>query len=566
MKTVLISINSKYVHTGLGIRYVAQYARDCGEEIELVEETINTRMQSVLDNLINSAADVYGFSVHIWNRRYVFELAVMLKLLRPEAVIVLGGPEVSFAVAKAFAELPVVDYIVQGEGERSFAALLKYLRKGGAVPENIAYRSADGVMLNGGTTVVEDLAILPFPYDDIEQIRDSRKIVYYECTRGCPYRCAYCLSGISKNVRKRPLEYVLRDLDRFLEAKVELVKFVDRTYNLDESYFLPIMKYLAAADTKTVFHFEIKADTLSENALDFLAKVPAGRFQFEIGIQSTNAVTLRAINRWDDWQLLSGNIKRLLETKNIHIHVDLIAGLPFEGLSEFAESFNAVHDLNADKLQLGFLKVLPGTELAAQQHKHRLVFMPQPPYEILATKYLRYHDLRMLKMLEEVFDHTGNNSCFKNTMRALISCSESNAFEFYCELTGWWHEHDGFMRQHNNKSVAKLLHGFILEKYDCRKAEVLLEILRFDVFVHIKDWRPEWLNWRRQEIFEKMSRFWRDETKVKKYVPDYEYGSWSTINKKYPVECFKYHWLTKDYGDIYVLKDTVSGKVHLLDI
>ncbi|EJX02741.1 radical SAM domain-containing protein [gut metagenome] len=286
-------------------------------------------------------AAIFAFSVHIWNKPFVFRLIGMLKKLRPEAIVVVGGPEVAFAVERTFQEQPAIDYIVQGEGELCFAELLDAAENGSAVvPKHIAYVKNGAVELNGGTTVIEDMSILPFPYPDLEQVIAEHKIVYYECTRGCPFNCSYCLSGISRSVRKRPLELVLADLDRFVAAGAELVKFVDRTYNLDEKYFLPMMQHLAALDTKATFHLEIKADMLSDKVLDFLATVPKGRFQMEIGIQSTHKPTLKAINRQDNWDRLASNVKRLLSFKNMHIHVDLIAGLPYEGLQEFSKSFN----------------------------------------------------------------------------------------------------------------------------------------------------------------------------------------------------------------------------------
>lgn len=363
MRILLTAINSKYIHTGLGLRYVGEYAKEQGHSVVLLEETVNSQILAVLEKLMAQQAEVYGFSVHIWNKPFVFRLVRMLKSLRPEAIIVLGGPEVAFDAERIFCELPETSYIVQGEGELVFSELLETLASGKPVPEHIAYVDEDGVQLNGGTTVIDDLGALPFPYPDLEQIKAEHKIVYYEATRGCPFNCSYCLSGISRSVRKRPLELVLRDMDRFIAAGVPLVKFVDRTYNLDEQYFLPMMRYLAAADTNATFHFEIKADILSEAVLDFLATVPKNRFQLEIGIQSTHKPTLNAINRQDNWERLSDNVKRLLSFGNMHIHVDLIAGLPYEDLQQFGQSFNDVYGLHAHMLQLGFLKVLPGTQM-----------------------------------------------------------------------------------------------------------------------------------------------------------------------------------------------------------
>ena len=241
---------------------------------------------------------------------------------------------------------------------------------------------------------------LPFPYPDLEEIVSRHKIVYYEASRGCPFHCAYCLSGISHSVRRRRLSLVLADMDRFMQAGVKLVKFVDRTYNLDESYYLPIMEYLASADTDAVFHFEIKADILSRKVIDFLKTVPRGRFQLEIGVQSTNPEVLQAVGRQDNWERLRENVSSLLDAGNMHIHMDLIAGLPLENLNSFASSFNDVYGLHPHALQLGFLKVLPGTVMDREALRHGMVYMDQPPYEILSNRYVTYKEIRFLKILE----------------------------------------------------------------------------------------------------------------------------------------------------------------------
>lgn len=565
MQVVLSAINSKYIHTGLGLRYVGEYAKVQGHEVTLIEETINTPILAVLEKIMAVPAQVYGFSVHIWNKSFVFKLIRMLRKLRPQAAIVIGGPEVAFDAEKIFAELPQADYIVQGEGELVFSELLQYLAGGGAVPKHIAYREGEQVNLNGGITVIDDMSLLPFPYPDLEKMLAEHKIVYYECTRGCPFNCAYCLSGISRSVRKRPLELVLRDLDRFIAAGVPLVKFVDRTYNLDEKYFLPMMQHLAQADTNATFHFEIKADILSEQVMDFLATVPKGRFQLEIGIQSTHQPTLKAINRQDNWEKLSANVKRLLSFGNMHIHVDLIAGLPYEDLPTFAKSFDDVYGLGADMLQLGFLKVLPGTQMRRETEQHDLRYMDEPPYEILATKYMPYEDMLYLKHLDNILDQTANSGGFKYTLRALLRASGVTAFAFYRKLTQWWVKAGFYPQTHNAKGVAAILKQFIEENYVEQQTE-LLEILRFDVFCEIPQWRPEWLKWQTEAIFEVVSAFWRDEEKVRRYIPAYKFSSWRQIHKLYPIELFKADWETGNAEEIFVMLDNSGEQQKLIKL
>ena len=564
MQVLLTAINSKYIHTGLGIRYVGEYAKENGHKVDLLEETINSPILAVLEKIMEHKADVFGFSVHIWNKPFVFKLISMLHKLRPEAKIVVGGPEVAFDAERIFTELPVIDYIIQGEGELVFTALLNSLENNGAVPQHIAYVKKGKVELNGGITVVEDLSILPFPYPDLVKINNEHKIVYYECTRGCPFNCAYCLSGISRQVRKRPLELVLRDLDRFIAAGVSLVKFVDRTYNLDEKYFLPMLQHLAAADTDATFHLEIKADILTDKVLDFLATAPKGRFQMEIGIQSTHQETLKAINRQDNWERLASNVRRLLSLGNMHIHVDLIAGLPYENLPTFAKSFNDVYGLEADMLQLGFLKVLPGTQMRKETEKHGLLYMDEPPYEILATKYMPYADMQFLKRLENVLDQTGNSGSFKHILKMLISKNGGDAFAFYKELTCWWVDNGFYPQTHNAKGTAEIIYKYIKEHYSVAEASVLLEILRYDVFISVPGWKPVWLAWNTEAIFEKVSDFWRNEELVRRYIPEYKFSSWRQIHKNYPVELFKYNQDNGNVEEVYVMLDNTKAEIKII--
>lgn len=564
MKVVLAAINSKYVHTALGLRYINEYCRMNKHQTVLIEETINTPALVVLENLMAQQAEIYAFSVHIWNKLFVFSLIRLLKKLKPAVKIVIGGPEVAFDVQKIFAELPEADYIVQGEGEICFEQLLCYLEGRGKMPLHIAYQQDGRTEVNGGVTCIEDLSILPFPYPDLENIINEHKIVYYECSRGCPFNCSYCLSGISRNVRKRPMELVIADLNRFIEAKVPLVKFVDRTYNLDETYYLPIMEYLAKLDTKTTFHFEIKADILNERVLEFLKTVPPGSFQLEIGIQTTNPATLAAINRKDNWEKLAHNVSYLLANKNMHIHLDLIAGLPHEGLSEFAKSFDDVYGLQPQMLQLGFLKVLPGTQMSKETDMHKLIYMDEPPYEILATRYMSYEDLQLLKQIENVFEQTYNTGFFAHTLKFLIEQYGKGSFAFYRHLTDWWVKNGHYPQSHNVKGTAKILYDYISDTAADNKT--LLEILKYDIFTQIQGWRPEWISWNSEAIFDKTSAFWRDEERVKTYLPDYKFSSWRQINKVYPIELFSFDPEENREQEFYLLLDYSKEQLRKLKL
>lgn len=538
MKVVLTAIGSKYIHTALGLRSIKAYAEQSGyKDIILLEESAQTPILAVLSEITEEKTDIVGLSVHIWNKEYVYKLIGLLRKVLPQVKIVVGGPEVAFEPERIFAERPEIDYIIQGEGEEIFVNLLDALNNKTVLPKHVAYR-ADGKVICGSVGVLADLDKLAFPYPDLDRVIADKKIVYYECTRGCPFSCSYCLSGISHAVRKRNIELVLKDLQRFIDADAELVKFVDRTYNLDSRYFLPIMKYLAENGKNTTFHFEIKADLLNKEVLDFLQTVPAGRFQFEIGVQSTNPETLQAVGRVDNWQKLAENVKVLLGFGNIHLHLDLIAGLPYENIDVFGKSFNDVYFLNPHMLQLGFLKVLPGTVMRNQTAEHGLVYMDEPPYEILATKYISYDELRFLKILEDVFDHTYNTGKFEKVLSRLVEIENGNPFALYKKLTQWWIERGEYPKGHNVRGVALLLLKFIKEHYDEYRDD-LTEKLRFDIFAKQPGWKPKEFAWHEAELNEAVMDFWRNKEVVRKYLPGYDFSTWREIKKKYPIEYFE---------------------------
>lgn len=564
MKIILTAIGSKYIHTALGLRSIRAYAKAHGIETELIEDTVQTPLLAVLAEITGKEPDVVGLSVHIWNKNYVYSLIRLLRKVMPQLKIIAGGPEVSFEPERIFNECPQIDYIVMGEGEEVFVSLINALQQNSEPPAHVAFKKDGRTISSGGTAVVADLDVLEFAYPDLTDVIAGKKIVYYESTRGCPFNCSYCLSGISRNVRKRSLDKVYDDLDRMIAAGVALVKFVDRTYNLDEYYYLPIMQHLADAETDATFHFEIKADLLAENVLNFLKTVPKGRFQFEIGVQTTNAATLKAINRRDNWDKLTANVKRLLSYGNIHLHLDLIAGLPYEGMAEFEKSFNDVYGLQPDMLQLGFLKVLPGTEMEKQRPEHELRYMDEPPYEILSTKYMPYCALRFLKVLEDVFEHTYNSGRFVYTLKYLTE-AEGNAFAFYKKFALWWQKRGEYPLGHNVRGVSRLLYEFAAECYAEKLADIC-ELLRFDVLMFQPGWKPEFLNWHSEELNEKSMAFWRDAERVQRYLPDYNFATWRQIQKKYAIEYFDISPFTYEKTRKYYLFMYENGAAKIIEL
>lgn len=589
MQAFFIGVNSKFIHTALGIRYVTEYCRKFGIAAHMLEATVNEPVLSVLTRITeqveacvgkSNSPVLIGLEVHIWNRNFVLELGGLLRKVLPEALLMLGGPEVMFHPETALTAAPFADFIVCGEGEEVVACFLQNLiqmekeqkdilwGKGaerqflmrrfseteGTIPYGIAYRNTGGeVVAPEKPLVVEDLDRLPFPYPDLEEIVSRHKIVYYEASRGCPFHCAYCLSGISHSVRRRRLSLVLADMDRFMQAGVKLVKFVDRTYNLDESYYLPIMEYLASADTDAVFHFEIKADILSRKVIDFLKTVPRGRFQLEIGVQSTNPEVLQAVGRQDNWERLRENVSSLLDAGNMHIHMDLIAGLPLENLNSFASSFNDVYGLHPHALQLGFLKVLPGTVMDREVLRHEMVYMDQPPYEILSNRYVTYKEIRFLKILEEVFNLVYNSGRFPLTLRYLVRMfGKDNAFSFYKEFTEWYRDKGMAGLGHNGMEAAGMLYGYTAEMHPDLLFFVR-EILRLDVLLYLPNFKPDWLAWRSEINYEKATSFWRDEEEVRKYLPGYTFKNWRGLHKRYALEEFLCDPWTGEKKSVFIL-------------
>ena len=588
MRAFFIGINSKYIHTALGIRYVTEYCREQGIDAHMLEATVNEPVLSVLIRITEKieacrvAEDepvLIGLEVHIWNRRFVLELGELLRKVLPDSFLMLGGPEVMFQPLKVFEAAPFADFIVCGEGEEAVAEFLQRVAAFGReetgtilscdaqkiarenisrwkslLPVGIACRDETGeICVPDKVLEVDNLDSLPFPYPDLDEVVAQHKIVYYEASRGCPFHCTYCLSGISHAVRRRSLKLVLRDMDRFIQAGAELVKFVDRTYNLDEKYYLPMMQHLAAADTKTTFHFEIKADILSPGVVKFLQTVPKGRFQLEIGVQSTDPEVLRVIGRRDDWERLKENVTALRECGNIHLHLDLIAGLPLESLKSFARSFDDVYGLHPHALQLGFLKVLSGAEMEKMAGQYGLVYMDQPPYEILSTDYMNYREMRFLKIFEEVFDLTANSGRFPFTLAYLVEkVGKGSAFVFYRELTEWYRQQGLVGLGHNAMETAGMLFTYVKE----RQSKLLFpvrELLRLDVLQYLPNFKPDWLAWRTASNYEKTTAFWRNEELVRNYVPDYSFKNWRTLHKKYALEEFLFNPWTGEKKSVFVL-------------
>lgn len=542
MRILLSTLNAKYIHSSLALRYLAAYCKGDGHEIIVREYTVNNGSLEVLSDMYSCQADIIGLACYIWNIEASLELVKLLKKVQPNAIIVLGGPEVSYQ-PEDLLQHDAVDYIILGEGEQTLAALLRALNNSDSVKDIPGVVCRDNTMA-AKPQVVANLDDIPFPYShqDMEFLKD--KILYYESSRGCPFSCQYCLSSATSGVRFFSQERVLNDLAFFIEHDVKQVKFVDRTFNARKEHYFPIMKFLAAQTCRTNFHFEIAADIWDDEVLEFLSDVPPGRFQFEVGIQSTNEQTLAVIKRHNNWPKIVKNVSQIKDYGNIHLHLDLIVGLPHETISEFAKSFNDVYQLQPDMLQIGFLKMLKGSGIRRSSVDHGYVYMDSAPYEVLANNYMDYSQIRKLKILEEVFEQVYNTGRFRYTLPWLIALSGKGAFDFYYKLTCLWEERGYHLVAHSAKTIYKHMAEFC-ERFYPQAQHECHEFLKFDALMsEMGIVRPEFLPWNQinQAIADKWSEaktsFWRDNDRVRRYLPDYEFTTWRDIKKRYHIEVF----------------------------
>lgn len=537
MTILLVGINAKFIQSNLAIRLLRAYAAEhvnCVHEgrvsVKIAEWNVNMQASTIVRGLFEHRADVVIFSTYIWNREMVFRAAEELKTIAPGILVGAGGPEVSYDSERAFADCGSLDFVIQGEGEATFADFAERLtalkvsassltegfdkqelsgRKeftaGEQIPgvsrqtafegvSGLVYRDAGGIVRHGPVRpLLEDLAAVPFPYNfPGDDLNPETRIVYYESSRGCPYSCAYCLSSIERSVRFYPLERVFSDLDFFLERRWPLVKFVDRTFNIDPPRYRAIWEHIASHyNGVTRFHFEISADLLGEEDFRILDRMPEGALQFEIGIQSANPETLRAVHRSTDLQRLAAAVRRL--PKAIHSHVDLIAGLPHENLETFARSFDYAFSLGADVVQLGFLKILSGTDMERMAQEDSLFkWSAYPPYEILRSPELSYNQLLQLKDVEHVVDNLWNTGGFRHSL-AFLSSRRASAFAFFQELAlfmrSWFPDGDLFLPRRQWDLYACLA-AFIAKTGESGVSEQL----KFDFFMQAKPGKiPDWM-------------------------------------------------------------------------
>lgn len=496
MKIFLTAINAKYIHSNLAVYSLRAYAKVFQEQIEIGEYTINNRVDYILEQIYKAKPDVLCFSCYIWNIGYVEDLITEYHKLCPEVPIWVGGPEVSYEVETFLEEHPQVTGVMIGEGERTFQQLCEYyVNQNGTLKElnGIAYKdSVSGEVIFTQPQEPMNMSDIPFCYDHIENFEN--RIIYYESSRGCPFNCSYCLSSIDKKLRFRDTELVKKELAFFIEKKVPQVKFVDRTFNCKHDHAMEIWRFVKEHDNGiTNFHFEISADLLNEEELALIHDMRPGLIQLEIGVQSTNEPTIREIHRTMKLELLKDIVRKIQSGGNIHEHLDLIAGLPYEDYAAFAKSFDEIYELKPNQLQLGFLKVLKGSYMYGHAVEYEIVYHEKTPYEVMKTKWLSFDDVLKIKQVEEMLEVYYNSGQFEITMKVLEPLFDS-AFMMFQELGAFYEAKGYFGMSHSRIRRAEILLEFMRERKSSGAVmQMLEESLTFDLYYreNCKS-RPSW--------------------------------------------------------------------------
>ncbi|MGN1267035.1 MAG: B12-binding domain-containing radical SAM protein [Dorea sp.] len=571
MKILLVAINAKYIHSNLAVYSLRAYAKEhmpkvSAEDIdmEIAEYTINQQSDDILMDIYERKPDVLCLSCYIWNLQYVEGIVKEIAKIRPDIPIWLGGPEVSYDAEMVLERLPQVMGVMKGEGEKTFSELCTaYISCTSVFDTNISntdmtaktvranntrltealknitgitFRSPDGEIIENPWRTPMDLSEVPFVYNDMKDF--EHKIVYYETSRGCPFSCSYCLSSIDKKLRFRDLELVKKELQFFLDHKVPQVKFVDRTFNCKHAHSMAIWNYIKEHDNGvTNFHFEISADILNEEEIELIQTMRPGLIQLEIGVQSTNPDTICEIHRTMNFEKVGQIVNRIHEGKNVHQHLDLIAGLPFEDIDSFAKSFDDVYALKPHELQLGFLKVLKGSYMEQQKEEYGRAYKSIPPYEVLFTKWISYEDVLRLKGVEEMVEVYYNSRQFEHTLESLEQEFPS-MFRMYETIWQYYRGKDLHKVQHKRSSRYEILLAFITERFP-QKTDYYRELLTYDYYLRENaKTRPDFAG--ENALPKEAARvFYEKEAEERNYLPDYRQYDKNQMRKMTHLEYFK---------------------------
>lgn len=484
MKILLVAINAKYIHSNPAIHSLKASLTDYSDNVEIVEYAINQQNQDILSDIYKHKADVIAFSCYIWNIKIVMNLIHELPKILDCVDIWLGGPEVSFNAKELLTQEKNIKGIMIGEGEQTFNELVYYYSNNNILNNlpsisGIAYRDNDSIVITNPREL-SNLDDIPFFYNDLKKFEN--KIIYYESSRGCPFRCSYCLSSIDKTVRLRSLSKVLHELQFFLDNKVPQVKFIDRTFNCNKEHATSIWNYLLEHDNGiTNFHFEISADLITDEELNIIKKMRPGLIQLEIGVQSTNPDTIIEIRRHMNLDRLKNVVATINSFNNTHQHLDLIAGLPYEDLTSFINSFNDVYAMKPNQLQLGFLKVLKGSYMEEMIESYNLKFLQNPPYEVLSTKWLSYSDILQLKSIEEMVELYYNSGQFTNTISYLQGIYNS-PYDMFLALSTDYISNGYDLRKPARSYRYEMLYNFV-SIADFENIEIYKELLTLDIYL-----------------------------------------------------------------------------------
>ncbi|KXA65117.1 B12 binding domain protein [Veillonella atypica] len=538
MNVVLSTLNSKFIHSSLALRYLKAYGEAHGQAYDIVEYTINMPVLHILSDITEHDIDVLGFACYIWNIEMTLHVVDMVKAVRPDIKIVLGGPEVSFTADELLERCPNIDYIVQGEGEEAFHDLVTALQLGndGLDPVIPGVRGRrDGSILGSLEAIeVSDLSSIPFPYTEEDMEDLEHKIIYYESSRGCPFSCQYCLSGNKNTVRFFPQERTLEELQWFIDHGVKQVKFVDRTFNCAPHHHRPLMEFMRDSDTDMNFHLEMEPELMTEWETNILCETPPGRIQIEVGVQSTHKKTLDAINRYNDWPYIQKSIRPIIQAGRTHVHMDLIVGLPHEDFKRFGQSFNDLFSLQPHALQIGFLKLLKGSGVR-RMREYKYVADPLAPYEVLSTHVLPYDDVRFLKYFEDVFERFYNSERFRTTFGYIgqqLIHGETDAFTYFCDMTRAWLKEGNHMVNLKDIDQIEFLYRFFLAKGDT----IAAELLQYDTLVSYRGKvRSDAVGLPKQtkELLQVGEAFWRNEEIASTFIPNYTFKEWRKIRQQY---------------------------------
>ncbi len=538
MNVVLSTLNSKFIHSSLALRYLKAYGEAHGQAYDIVEYTINMPVLHILSDITEHDIDVLGFACYIWNIEMTLHVVDMVKAVRPDIKIVLGGPEVSFTADELLERYPNIDYIVQGEGEEAFHALVTALQLGNdglnPVIPGVRGRRNGSILGSAEAVEVRDLSTIPFPYTE-EDMKDlEHKIIYYESSRGCPFSCQYCLSGNKNTVRFFPQERTLQELQWFIDHGVKQVKFVDRTFNCAPKHHRPLMEFMRDTETDMNYHLEMEPELMTDWETNILCEMPPGRIQIEVGVQSTHKKTLDAINRYNDWPYIQKSIRPIIQAGRTHVHMDLIVGLPHEDFNRFGQSFNDLFSLQPHALQIGFLKLLKGSGVR-RMREFNYVADPLAPYEVLSTHVLPYDDIPFLKYLEDVFERFYHSERFRTTFGYIgqqLIHGETDAFSYFCDMTRAWLKEGNHKVNLKDIDQIEFLYRFFLAKGDT----IAAEILQYDTLVSYRGKvRSEAVGLPKQtkELLQVGETFWRNEEVASKFIPNYTFKEWRKIRQQY---------------------------------